>query len=807
MSERYTIALAGNPNSGKTTVFNRLTGGHQHVGNYPGVTVETKHGSTRHDGAVLDIVDLPGTYSLTALSAEELVARDFIITRRPDVVIDVIDASTIERQLYLAVQLLELGIPLVLAFNMADVAEHAGLKFDLALLSKLLGAAIVPTVGTTRRGIDELLDTAVSVARGEITLEPKPLSYGRDLDGEIERIMAAVSEAAAVANPRWIALKLLEGDAQVRERLEKSGGMSDGVSEALEEARQRLGQRYSEAPEILIAEARYGIISGACSETVRHTIERRHDFSDRLDTVLINPVLGIPIFLLLMYLVFTLTFRVGDPIMGWLETVFGWLGVTVSGFWPTGSERPLKSLLVDGVIGGVGGVVVFLPNILLLFLGIAFLEDSGYMARAAFIMDRAMHRIGLHGKSFIPMLIGFGCSIPAIMGTRILENRRDRLVTILVIPLMSCSARLPIYALIIPAFFPAKLYGPMLWLIYVIGILLAVLLTKLMELPPYRVPTVQGLFIHAWERSAAYLKKAGTVILAISIILWWATSYPKVREYQHDYQAELAALSAAYDKGVFELNTKLGLPEDYGGLLAALQASLEEGTKPTPIGMDPAIRADNFIASVNDIQAARDDFAEMVEDEGLEEGTVQYILVKSDLARRMDELGADDPIAFEAAMTYLDDVLLPFTEGSQLVANRMAEEELTHSVVGRMAHWLGPVLRPMGFDWRIGTALIGAFAAKEVFVAQMGIVYSVGEADESSASLRDKLQNNYTPLIGFCIMLFSLISAPCMATIAVTRAETASWKWALFQLAGLTLIAWIITAVVYQVGTAAGWGV
>ncbi|MCF7838849.1 MAG: ferrous iron transport protein B, partial [Candidatus Marinimicrobia bacterium] len=375
--------------------------------------------------------------------------------------------------------------------------------------------------------------------------------------------------------------------------------------------------------------------------------------------------------------------------MGWIESLFTWVADGVTRWWPTGTDSWLLSLLVDGIIGGVGGVIVFLPNILLLFLAIAILEDTGYMARAAFLMDRLMHKIGLHGKSFIPMLTGFGCSIPAIMATRTLENRRDRLTTMLVIPLVSCGARLPIYALIIPAFFPPAWRAPMLWIIYVIGLTLAILCAKIlratlfkgesvpfvMELPPYRLPTLKSVALHMWERAGLYLKRAGTLILGVSVILWALTSFPKTD------------------------------------------------------------RAD-----------------------------------------------------------------------ARLSAEEQQAAALSQTIAGRIGHGLEPVIKPLGFDWRIGTAMIGAFAAKEVFVAQLGIVYSVGEADEESEPLRDKLRANYPPLVGFCIMLFMLISMPCMATCAVMRRESNSWKWALFQLGGLTLLAYLVTLVVYQAGMLLGLG-
>lgn len=684
MEKKITVALAGNPNSGKTTIFNMLTGARQHVGNYPGVTVEKKEGLCKYKGYEITVVDLPGTYSLSAYSIEELVARNFIIDEHPDVVVDIIDASNIERNLYLATQLIEMNVPLVLAFNMSDIAERRGLRFDIEQLSMLLEAPIVSTVGNKGKGKVELLDVVVETDQeGKIERTHK-VSYGEEIEAELARIEELVAGKERLLSEkygsRWLAVKLLEQDSDVTVNVH-----SQEVLDVVAASSKHLKTIFGEEPEIIIADRRYGFISGACEESVKSSVELRHTSSDVVDKVILNRVLGLPIFLLLMYLVFKLTFWVGDPLMGWTEGFFNWAADTVAGFWPVGAESALKSLLVDGIIGGVGGVLVFLPNILLLFLAIAILEDSGYMARAAFIMDRIMHKIGLHGKSFIPMLIGFGCSIPAIMATRVLENRRSRLTTIMVIPLMSCGARLPIYALIIPAFFARQWHGFILWLIYMIGIALAIICAKLlratlfkgettpfvMELPPYRIPTVKGTFIHMWERAWLYMKKAGTIILAISIVLWAATSYPKPGE------ESLAGL----DK------------------------------------------------------------------------------------------------------------------------EQLQEAELTHSVAGRVGKVLEPAIRPLGFDWRIGTALIGALGAKEVFVAQMGIVYSLGEIDEGSEALRAKLQAEYSPLVGFCIMLFTLISAPCIATLAICRRETGSWGWALLQFFGLTLLAYVITLIVFQLGS------
>ncbi len=699
------VALAGNPNSGKTTIFNDLTGARQHVGNYPGVTVEKKSGVCRHKGLELNIADLPGTYSLTAHSVEETVARDHLLDARPDVVVVVLDASNLERNLYLATQLMEMNLRLVLALNMSDVAAARGTEFDLQLLSQLLGAPVVPTVGHKKEGIGELLDAILSTVEHQQDA-PVQVSYGRELEEEIARLADLIKGSNALSGkyePRWLAIKLLENDTDLREQL-----ASHSVVAAVDHSSKRIEDLLGHPPEVIIAERRYGFISGACTEAVRSTVEARHTTSDQIDAIVTNRVLGLPVFFILMYLVFHLTFTLGDPPMGWLESLFGWLGGAISSLWAPGSESAIRSLLVDGIIGGVGGVLVFLPNIVLLFLAITILEDSGYMARAAFLMDRFMHKIGLHGKSFIPMLIGFGCSIPAIMATRTIENRRDRLTTMLVVPLMSCGARLPIYALIIPAFFPQTWHAPMLWVIYMIGVVLAVFAAKLlkatlfkgpappfvMELPPYRMPTLKGMMLHTWERAWLYLKKAGTVILGISIVLWAMTSYPKQTRFSRDYEGEIAALVSQH-------------------------------------------------AADSDAHAAK--------------------TAAIDQARQA--------------------------------------EELAYTVAGRVGSAIEPVLRPMGFDWKIGTALIGAFAAKEVFVAQLGIVYSVGEADEESDSLRNRLRESYSPLQAFCIMLFCLVSAPCMATIAVTKRESNSWGFALFQLGGLTALAWILTTAVYQVGS------
>ena len=682
--KKIKVALAGNPNSGKTTIFNLLTGARQHVGNYPGVTVEKKEGLCKYAGHEITFVDLPGTYSLTAYTIEEIVTRNFIIEEKPDVVVDIVDASSIERNLYLATQLIEMNVPLILAFNMSDIAEQKGLLFDIEQLSRLLEAPIVPMIGNKGKGKKELLEAIVETAQKARAQRIHNINYGEEIEHELEKIEAVIAgkehHLTEKYGSRWSAIKLLEQDEDITKKVQ-SRELIDTVKSSID----HLKSIFGDEPEVVMADRRYGFISGACQETIRTTVESRHSYSDMIDAVVTNRMLGLPIFLLLMYLVFLLTFKISKYPMGWLEMFFEWAGRAIASLWPAGSESWLSSLLVDGIIGGVGGVIVFLPNILLLFLAIAMLEDSGYMARAAFVMDRIMHKIGLHGKSFIPMLIGFGCSVPAIMATRILENRRSRLTTIMVIPLMSCGAKLTIYALIIPAFFPENWQGPITWLIYFIGIVLAIILIKalrltffkgdtvpfVMELPPYRMPTLKSVCLHMWHRGWMYLKKAGTIILAISILLWLASSYPKLSR-----------------------ESLMGLSEEQ-----TQQAKLE------------------------------------------------------------------------------------------------------HSVIGRLGQAIEPVIKPLGFDWKIGTALIGATAAKEVFVSQLAIVYAVGSADEGTTTLRQQLRTNYTPLTGFCIMLFCLIYAPCVATIAITKQETNSWGWAMFQFFSLTTLAYIITLAVYQIGS------
>lgn len=749
------VALAGNPNSGKTTLFNAITGAHQHVGNYPGVTVEKREGSARHNGVELLVQDLPGTYSLTPYSAEESVARNQLLDNPPDVLINVVDASNLERNLYLSMQLLELGVPIVLAFNMHDLAEARGLTIDRQHLSQLLGVPIIPAVASKGQGVPELLDAALETAanRQQALLRQRPPLYGEEVEPHVQQLADAVAAMLGESvHARWFAVKLLERDepsiarlqallreqspqdappcqaAQPGQAMVPTGVAAlDALLTQTEKIRKHLQGVFGETCEIVLADLRYGLISGACAETVKREAQLRQLRGDQLDMLFLNRYLGLPAFAVMMFLVFQFTFLAGNPLVTLLESLKDYLAQAVRNWG--GPDSILAGLLADGVIEGVGAVLQFVPLIAMLYLSIAILEDTGYMARAAFLLDRWMHKIGLHGKSFIPMLIGFGCTVPGILATRTLETRRDRLTTMLVLPLMSCGARLPVYLLILGAMFPAR---PLLTLavgqtrlfeitnqalilfgLYTTGIVLAIFCTAVlrrtalrgevtpfvMELPPYRLPTLKGLAIHVGERTWQYIKKAGTVILCIVILLWALKTWPalpqnQVAEFDHQKTAIQAAPAS-----------------------------------------DANAQAEQLLAV--------------------------------DLARH--------------------------------------QAELKHSTIGQIGQFIAPVMKPCGFDWKISTALAGSLTAKEVFVGQIGVIYAIPEHQaRETASLRERLAADYTPLQGLAVMLFILIGSPCMSTLAVTFRESGSWKWALLQWSYLTSLAWLVAAAVYQIGHAMG---
>jgi ferrous iron transport protein B len=565
-----TVALAGNPNSGKTTLFNELTGSHQHVGNYPGVTVEKKEGTYVRDGFRLHIVDLPGTYSLTAYSLEEVVARDFLVEKKPEVVINIVDASNLERNLYLAIQFLEMGIPICIALNMIDVAKKRGIKVNAQKLSSLLGVPVTPTVARSGMGKKELMDSAAQIAREPHQLTPLKISYGADIEpvlSEMEKEIADSDFLTDTYQARWIALKYLESDEQIINKGQKfNPDLSSRLKEMVRKVSHHLQNTLDTYPEAMIADQRYGYIKSILKQgVIHHKYDRNRLYSsDRIDKVLTNRFVGPLIMLAVIAGLYQFTFTYSEVPVGWLERFFGWLGSTLSAVLPEGM---LKSLLVSGIIDGVGGVLGFVPLIMFMFFGIAILEDSGYLARVAFMLDRIFRIFGLHGSSVMAFIvsggIAGGCAVPGVMATRTLKSPRERLATLLTVPFMNCGAKLPVFALLIATFF-AKHEAAIMFLITLGAWAGALLVAKLlrvtvikgaatpfvMELPPYRMPTFKGLAIHTWERTWQYIRKAGTVILGLSIVLWAMMTFPglpdsKIQEFENLRQAEISRVPQA----------------------------------------------------------------------------------------------------------------------------------------------------------------------------------------------------------------------------------------------------------------------
>ncbi len=707
------IALAGNPNAGKTTIFNALTGAHHKVGNYPGVTVEKREGSRTRNGRHYDFIDLPGIYSLTAYSIDEVVARDFLLDHKPDVIINVMDSTNLSRHLYLCLQFQELGIPVVGALNMSDEAAAKGIQINAGTLSDVLGIRMIKTIGPKGDGMERLLDAVDStIAESDASTGTGPvkyIQYGVEIEDKLrklEPLILADSAFAAHFPARWLAVKLIEKD---QHAFEKLASHSDGVRIANEarEASTWIDGHFGKDAEIVVSEQRYGYIRGAVKEAIK--IERKPDFSltEAIDAVVMNRFLALPIFIGVLWAVFQITFALGEYPMAWFESLFGWLGSSMETIIPEGI---LRALVVDGIIGGVGGVFSFVPLIVILFFMLSLLEDVGYMSRAAFATDKVLHTFGLHGQSVFPMMLGFGCSVPAIMAARTLKSPRDRIVTILIIPFMSCGAKLPVHVLLAAAFFPDHA-GNMVMLMYAIGIVLALLSAWtlkrtvlrgeatpfVMELPPYRAPTSSGILWHVWEKTWHYIQKAGTVILASSVLIWAITSFPAYEP----TPAELDSFAASY--------------------LAGNPGSNEE-----------------------------------------------------QLARGMEAT--------------------------------LAVHALESSFAGSIGKFIEPAFRPLGFDWKVGVATVTGFAAKEVVVSTLGVLYAVG-SDENAEhdGLREALRNDpsFNPLVAFTLMLFILIIPPCFATLATIRAEL-GWKWLGFSIGFMLLLGWVLGFAVFQIGTLAG---
>lgn len=728
MAKEITIALVGNPNSGKTTLFNNLTGGHQKVGNWPGVTVEKKEGRVTYQGSMIRVVDLPGTYSLTAYSLEEIIARNYIIDEKPDLVVDVIDASNLERNLYLATQLIDLGVKLVFALNMVDLAQSRGQIIDHENLSVLMGIPFVPTVGSKNQGTQELLETIIRVAEDRESVSRHiHIPYGREMEGEIKKLQDLILSSQPSPDEhhaRWMGTKLLENDDEVIKGIEGSP-LKKEILEQLEKSKDHLQQILGDDPETLIADRRYGFIHGALKETLRQTRRDRRYLSDQVDMVLTNRLFGFPIFLFFIWTMFQLTFNLGRYPMEWIDDGVRLLARFVGALM---GEGLIRDLIVDGVISGVGGVAVFLPNIFILFFCISLFEDTGYMARAAFIMDKVMHTLGLHGKSFIPMIMGFGCNVPAIMATRVLESRRDRILTILINPLISCSARLPVYVLIAGALFGARA-GNVIFSIYLVGILLAILMGQIfkrtlfrgeiapfvLELPPYRMPTFKGTLIHMWERGSIFLRKMGGVILVGSIVVWALSSFPQDAPYSRDHDMEKRTIQEQY-------------------------------------------------------------------------ATQKTTLTKS---------GQADEVQL------LDEKMKQKIAELETLQKREFQEQ---SYLGRLGKAIAPLLRPLGFDWRAGVALLAGFVAKEIVVSTFGVLYQVEHGEEESESLRAAIQETMTPLTGYAFMIFVLIYTPCLATVAAIRRETGSWGWMTFSVGYSVILAWVLAFMIYRGGMLLGLG-
>lgn len=683
------VALIGNPNCGKTSLFNFASGAHGHVGNYSGVTVDASEARATCDGFVFNLTDLPGTYSLSCYSPEELYVREHLMKRHPDVVINVIDSSNLERNLYLTTQLVDMNVRMVCALNMYDEFERRGDTLDTQTLSTLFGVPFVCTSFKSGRGVQELFREVISVFEDcNASVRHIHINHGHEIESGIAHIQQYLKRNEVVRtlfSTRYMAIKLLEHDDRAEAYVAKMENAKE-IMAARDAAELRVKEEKKTDSETAIMDAKYGFIHGALTEAGfrQGTKEDTYRMTHFIDDVLSNKYLGFPIFFLILYVMFQTTFSLGQYPMDWIESAVSWLGEQASALMP---EGPLRSMLVDGVIGGVGAVIVFLPQILILYFFISLMEDSGYMARAAFIMDKLMHKMGLHGKSFIPLIMGFGCNVPAIMATRTIESRRSRLITMLILPFMSCSARLPIYIMIIGTFFAAQYRSWVMIMLYVIGVIVAIIVSKVfssfvvkgedtpfvMELPPYRWPTPKAIGRHTWEKGKEYLKKMGGIILVASIVVWALGYFPH------------------------------------------------------------------------------------------------------------------------------DESLSPVQQKEQ-------------SYIGSIGKAVEPVFELQGFNWKLDVSLIAGVGAKEIVASTIGVIYSGDDSfgDDDSFSddtakysrLRNQmLADGITPLAAFSYLLFVLLYFPCIATVIAIRNETGSWSWAAFSAFYTTAIAWIVSMLIYQIGS------
>ncbi|HPG30025.1 MAG TPA: ferrous iron transport protein B [bacterium] len=697
--------------------------------------------------------DLPGTYSLTAYSIDEVVTRDFIINEKPDVVVDVLDSGNLERNLYLCMQFQELNVPIVCALNLSDEAEARGVVIDEVKLSKILRIQMVKTVGVKSEGLENLLERIIDTVENSNT-QFCP-SYGGELETDISEITKALNSDADFVSKYpacWFAIKLLEKDKRAIELIENHA-QKEIVKFKTSEKIKRIEKHFGRDSEIVISEQRYGYIRGATAEAITRKPVLEIDMTEKIDAVVLNKVLSLPIFIFIIWAIFQLTFAIGEYPMGWLETIFGWTSELAGSLMADGL---LKSLVVDGIIAGVGGVFSFVPLIVLLFLFISILEDTGYMSRIAFIMDKVLHLFGLHGQSFLPMILGFGCSVPAVMASRALKSAKDRIITVLITPFMSCGAKLPVHILLAGAFF-AHNAGNIVISIYIIGIMLALISSLIfrktilkgdstpfvMELPPYRMPTLRGIFFHVWEKTFQYIKKAGTIILAASVLIWAVTTFPK-----------LNTDTISYDNLKEEFKKRVDIN--------SIKSEME------------ALKSGKTVISNIEEPEEKKSLSELKEQLIKGEKTIE-----SAVNEKIEEL----------------------TEAR--IETLKQEAALEYSIAGRIGKIIEPLVRPIGFDWKIGVSAVTGFAAKEVVVSTLGILYKVGiDETEESEGLRESLRKDeaFNPLVAYVLMLFTLIIAPCFATLAVIKAEI-GWKWLGFSILYSTLGAWAVCFVVYQIGS------
>ena len=802
------IALAGNPNCGKTTIFNNITGAKQHVGNYPGVTVEKKEGHRTFNGKDLLFVDLPGTYSLTARSLDEVVARNVIINEKPDIIVNVLDASNLERNLYLAAQLVELGRPMVIALNMMDIADRMGVKIDLKKLGKQLGAIVVPLVGSKNLGTKELLD-AISGTQTQNLVNAK-VDYGPDVEPAIANLTDAIEKMGIIKYPvRWLAVKLLENDSDAIAKVRAMEG-TNSILALASTLRDSLANKID--LDFYFAQCRYQFATDVFNKSIIN-VGSSDSLSDKIDSVLTHRYLGIPIFLALMWLMFVVVINVGAYPQGWLDTGFSMLGDWCS---DAIEDEQLRSLVVDGVIGGVGSVLSFVPLIVLLYLFISLLEDTGYMARAAFLIDRAMRALGLHGKSFIPMILGFGCNVPGIMAARTLDNEKDRLVTILACPFMSCGARLPVYTLLIAAFFGASGHGgTVLFGIYLLGIVISICVALVlrhttfkgeqepfvMEMPPYHIPTLKGVLMHMWERTVLYLKKAGTFILGASVLVWFLTAYPVDVDYSQDFDAAKDRVTAEMEQkqsdilqsyGLSAIEDNDALNEMYESMVAAADEAADEADEneaDTGNSLNPAAALSSVEDQVKDSENAEDS------------------LFMGKYPQGFADLQEQNPAVFAQALPLFDAKADADDETSKLEDQQNAEK-LEQSYAARLGHFVEPVIAPLGFDWKIGVGLIACTAAKEVMVSTLGTIYSVGGDDTHESGLVAYLRDDpdFNQAVALSLMVFVLLYMPCVAAMAVIKRETGSWKMLLASNGMCLVLSYVLAFVTYHLALMAGLG-